>query len=49
MTNREIANQLYVTIRTVDAHVSRILRKLDVPSRAAVVGLQLCQATRPEI
>jgi ATP/maltotriose-dependent transcriptional regulator MalT len=41
MTNREIANQLYVTIRTVDAHVSRILRKLDVPSRAAVVGLQL--------
>lgn len=41
ITNREIANQLYVTIRTVDAHVSRILRKLDVPSRSAVVGLQL--------
>lgn len=41
MTNREIANQLHVTIRTVDAHVSRILRKLHVPSRAAVVGLQL--------
>lgn len=41
MTNREIANQLYITIRTVDAHVGRILRKLDVPSRAAVVGLQL--------
>jgi DNA-binding CsgD family transcriptional regulator len=45
MTNREIANQLYVTIRTVDTHVSRILRKLDVPSRAAVVGLQLSSGT----
>lgn len=45
MTNREIANRLDVTVRTVDAHVSRILRKLGVPSRAAVVGLQLPDGT----
>jgi DNA-binding NarL/FixJ family response regulator len=33
LSNKEIALQLVVTVRTVDFHVSNILRKLDVISR----------------
>jgi DNA-binding CsgD family transcriptional regulator len=33
-TNREVAAQLYVTIATVEAHLTRIYRKLDVRSRS---------------
>ncbi len=33
LSNKEIAGQLSVTVRTVDFHVSNILRKLDVISR----------------
>jgi len=34
-TNREIAEDLFLSVRTVDGHVSRIFDKLDVNSRAA--------------
>jgi ATP/maltotriose-dependent transcriptional regulator MalT len=34
-TNREIAEELFLSVRTVDRHVSRIFEKLDVSSRAA--------------
>ena len=37
-TNREIANQLCLSERTIDRHVSNILDKLDVPSRAAATA-----------
>jgi DNA-binding NarL/FixJ family response regulator len=33
LRNAEIAKRLVVTPKTVDHHVSSILRKLDVPSR----------------
>ncbi|GIJ55086.1 helix-turn-helix transcriptional regulator [Virgisporangium aurantiacum] len=35
-TNRQIASRLVISDKTVEAHVSRILRKLRVPSRSAV-------------
>ena len=34
-TNRDIADELCVSERTIDRHVSNILSKLDVPTRAA--------------
>jgi DNA-binding CsgD family transcriptional regulator len=39
MRNREIAERLFITIRTVKFHVSNILHKLDVQSRAEVIIL----------
>jgi DNA-binding CsgD family transcriptional regulator len=33
MTNRDIAQTLFVTIRTVEVHLSNAYRKLDISSR----------------
>lgn len=33
---KEIAEQLFVSTRTVETHLGRIYRKLDIPSRAAL-------------
>ena len=47
MTNAEIADQLYLSTRTVDHHVAAILAKLgvesrrDVPDAAAAIGLDV--------
>lgn len=51
-TNREIAERLYLSPKTVEHHVSAILAKLDVPSRRDAVrvaaGLGLAPATTPQ-
>jgi DNA-binding NarL/FixJ family response regulator len=37
-TNREVADELFLSVRTVDRHVSRIFDKLGVSSRAAAAS-----------
>jgi len=39
LTNRQIAEALFVSPRTVDAHLSHIYRKLEIPSRARLAAL----------
>jgi DNA-binding NarL/FixJ family response regulator len=38
LTNREIGARLFISERTVDAHVCHILDKLDAASRAQIAG-----------
>jgi non-specific serine/threonine protein kinase len=37
LTNRQLAGQLYVTVRTIEAHVNHIMCKLGISSRAQIV------------
>jgi DNA-binding NarL/FixJ family response regulator len=39
LSNREIAAQLMISVRTVESHVSALLRKLGLPDRPALVRL----------
>lgn len=39
LTSREIAEELFVSPRTVDAHLTHIYRKLDISSRAKLAAL----------
>jgi DNA-binding CsgD family transcriptional regulator len=38
MTNREIAQALFVTARTVEGHLTHVFQKLDVATRADLPG-----------
>ena len=39
LTSRKIAEELFVSPRTVDAHLTHIYRKLDINSRARLAAL----------
>ncbi|GAA1966091.1 LuxR C-terminal-related transcriptional regulator [Catenulispora subtropica] len=49
MTNTAIAEQLFLSVRTVESHLRQIYRKLDVPNRAALTRalLDVRRASRP--
>ena len=49
-TNREVAEKLYLSVRTVDRHLSRIFEKLGVSSRAAAASqYERARADQPSL
>lgn len=47
LTNREIAERLYLSVRTVESHVASLIHKLQVSDRRAVARLATMPDTRP--
>jgi DNA-binding CsgD family transcriptional regulator len=39
LTNREVANQLYLSPHTVDSHLRRVFTKLDINGRGTYLGI----------
>ncbi|MFE9452200.1 AAA family ATPase [Streptomyces sp. NPDC006739] len=48
LSNRAIASSLFVSVKTVEAHLTRVFRKLDVSSRAALISV-LADPSAPDI
>jgi DNA-binding NarL/FixJ family response regulator len=48
LTNAELAERLYLSVRTVDHHVSAILTKLDVSGRRDAIRLAASWASWPK-
>ena len=49
LTNQEIAGRLCISVRTVESHVSALLRKLGLPGRAALIRLARQLAAEPTL
>ncbi len=53
LTNAEIGSRLFISIRTVESHVSSLLRKLQVANRRALTAVAAtpdsASATRPDV
>jgi DNA-binding NarL/FixJ family response regulator len=47
MSNKEIAQALFVTIKTVEVHLSHAYRKLEISSRAQLDKALLTPAPNP--
>jgi DNA-binding CsgD family transcriptional regulator len=45
LSNKEVAGELYISLKTVDAHLQQIYRKLDIRSRTQLAAL--CHAPIP--
>ena len=49
LTNQEIAERLCISVRTVESHVSALLRKLGLPGRPALIQLAQELAAEPAL
>jgi DNA-binding CsgD family transcriptional regulator len=49
LTNQEIAGHLFISVRTVESHVSALLRKLALPGRSALIELARQIAAEPAL
>jgi predicted ATPase/DNA-binding CsgD family transcriptional regulator len=49
LTNREIADRFFISVRTVESHVSSLLRKLALADRPALIGLAQELAHEPAL
>ncbi len=47
-TNRQIAEELFVTIKTVETHLAAVYRKLGIATRDELAAALGCVARRPE-
>jgi DNA-binding CsgD family transcriptional regulator len=49
VSNKEIAQALFVTVKTVEVHLSRVYRKLDIQSRRELAGALSAPAARTAV
>ena len=49
VSNKEIAQALFVTVKTVEVHLSRVYRKLDIQSRRQLAGAFSAPAARTAV